>query len=510
MNSKNGFTPTARQNATLRHRAIHRGRTSARQGGAMAVIFGVVMIPLLGFCALAIDVGMVHNRGAEMKNLAETIALSAARNLNGTASGVDNAMTAAQAIASTFKYKNYTSTISWSAASVRFSDSPDRNGTWLDSSAARAAPKRIYYIKVDTGEFADAGTVFPAIMPVLSSQFSVLNISTDAVAGRTGMEVAPLAICVMADQPATSRNNAAGYDELVEYGFRRGVAYDLMQLNPVGTTPLNFVVNPLAMPGTAGNAADMTGSAIEPWACSGTISIPRVTGDAIAVKSPFPLGELYHQLNSRFDAYDVPPCTSHGAPPDYNVKAYDYTKIPGAFPWFAAAPTGQTAAKSTVGGRLQTVADLSPAYLATAGIPPADFGPVWTYARAAKFSAYTAGALEPSTGYATFDTTSWPSLYGGQTVNKYPSLLSTTGTPYKPGSGNNLAYPASAHRPGLRDRRVLNVPLLSCATAPTNSADVVAIGRFFMTVPATASVLAAEFAGVMPLERIEGYVGLFK
>ena len=83
------------------------------------MIFGVMMIPLLGFCALAIDVGTVHNRGAEMKNLAETIALSASRNLNGTPSGVDNAMSAAQTIASTFKYKNYTLAISWSPTSVR-------------------------------------------------------------------------------------------------------------------------------------------------------------------------------------------------------------------------------------------------------------------------------------------------------------------------------------------------------------------------------------------------------
>ncbi len=493
----------------LRGRAPKPGLPSARQDGAIAVIFAVMVIPLLGFCALAIDIGAVHNRGAEMKGLAETIAMSAARNLNGTAGGVDNAMSAAQSIASTYKYKNYTTAISWSATALRFSKSPDRSGSWMDAAAAKAAPGRIFYVKVDTSEFADAGAVYPALMQVLNAQLATLNISTDAVAGRTGMEVTPLAICAMSDQAASSRSNAAGYEELVEYGFRRGIAYDLMQLNPTGTTPLNFVVNPLAIPGSAGNASDTSSSAIEPYVCSGTIGIPRVTGDAIAVASPFPLGAMYQQLNSRFDQYNATPCNSHGAPPDYNIKAYDYTKIPGTFPWFAAAPSGQTAAKSVVGGRLQTVADLSPAYLATAGIPPADYGPVWTYAKAVKFSAYKAGSLEPTTGYATFDTPAWPTLYGGQVVNKYPSVISTTGTPYKPGSGNNLALPATAHRPGLRDRRVLNVPLLSCASAPTSSATVLAIGRFFMTVPATSSVLAAEFAGVVPLERIEGFVGLF-
>ena len=495
--------------AMLRQRAMHPPRPRPRQGGAIAVVFAVMLVPMLGFCALAIDIGAVHNRGAEMKNLAETIAMSAARNLNGTEGGVDNAMTAAQSIAATFRFRNHSTAISWSATSVRFSNSPDRGGNWMDAAAAKAAPGRIFYVKVDTAEFVDAGTVYPALMQVLSAQFAALNISTDAIAGRTGMAVTPLAICAMSEQPATLRSNGGAYDELVEYGFRRGVGYDLMQLNPTGTTPLSFVVNPLALPGSAGNPADMNSAALEPYVCSGTVGIPRVTGDAIAVTSPFPLAALYQQLNARFDQYGAAACTFNGAPPDYNVKGYDYTKIPATFPWFAAAPSGQTAAKSLAGGRLQTVADLPPAYLATAGIPPADFGPVWTYAKAVKFSAYTAGSPEPAAGYATFDTPAWPVLYGGQVVNKYPSALSSTGTPYKPGSGNNLALPASAHRPGLRDRRVLNVPLLSCATAPASSARVLAIGRFFMTVPATPSMLAAEFAGVIPLERIEGYVGLF-
>src|SRR5450830_679397 len=485
MHSMENLKPANLERAMLRCRSGHPGHLYTRQGGAIAVIFAVMVIPLLGFCALAIDIGTVHNRGAEMKNLAETIAMSAAKNLNGTAGGVDNAMTAAQSIASTFKFRNYSTSINWSSAAVRFSNSPDRGGNWMDAAAAKAAPGRIFYVKVDTAEFADAGTIYPAIMPVLNPQLAALNISTDAIAGRTGMEITPLAICAMSEQPATLRSNGGAYDELVEYGFRRGVGYDLMQLNPTGTTPLSFVVNPLALPGSAGNPADMSSAALEPYVCSGTVGIPRVTGDAIAVTSPFPLAALYQQLNARFDQYGAAACTFNGAPPDYNVKGYDYTKIPATFPWFAAAPSGQTAAKSLAGGRLQTVADLPPAYLATAGIP------------------------EPAAGYATFDTPAWPVLYGGQVVNKYPSALSSTGTPYKPGSGNNLALPASAHRPGLRDRRVLNVPLLSCATAPASSARVLAIGRFFMTVPATPSMLAAEFAGVIPLERIEGYVGLF-
>jgi hypothetical protein len=65
----------------------------------------------------------------------------------------------------------------------------------------------------------------------------------------------------------------------------------------------------------------------------------------------------------------------------------------------------------------------------------------------------------------------------------------------------------STNFPGVPLRRVLNVPLLECPAAGTPG-KVVAIGRFFMTVPADSKGIYAEFAGVTLQEEISGSVEL--
>jgi Flp pilus assembly protein TadG len=494
-----------------------------RQDGAVAVVFAVALIGLIGICGLALDLAVVYNRKVEMRNVADAAALNAARRLNGTATGINDAVTAAAAAATSLRYQYDRTTIAWSASAIRFSTSPDRNGDWVDAGTAAATAARIFYVKVDTSQLDSAGDVQTMLMPVLNSTFATVTANSDAIAGRTSIDVAPLAVCAMPPNPAlppspaVPRPNSASYVELVEYGFRRGVSYDLMNLNP-GLNPgtvatANFVVNPLAPPGTAGSANDMQPSTVGPYVCTGTLDIPRLAGDTIAVAQPFPLPSLYKQLNSRFDQYEDGLCNFHAAPPDINIKSFISTLsiVP---PWMKT-PTVQTAVCN--GGKaavpcttptdvmkLQTIADLPPP-----GGTAAQYGPVWAYAKAVPFSAYVSGVPEPSpNGYTTFPTASWSTLYGGQTVGvgTYPSGSST---PYKAGSGVNFLAPVAAHKPGAKGRRVLNVPLLDCSVAPGNTATVLAIGRFFMTVPATATSLAAEFAGAVPLQYIDGRVSLF-
>jgi hypothetical protein len=53
------------------------------------------------------------------------------------------------------------------------------------------------------------------------------------------------------------------------------------------------------------------------------------------------------------------------------------------------------------------------------------------------------------------------------------------------------------------------VPLLSCPVAGA-TAQVVAIGRFFMTVPADGSGIYAEFAGVAADTQVSGPVGIYQ
>lgn len=473
---------------------------AARQNGAIAIMFALLLVPTVGICALALDLAMVYNRQAEMHGLAKAVAISAAHRLNGTTAGVENALMDAALTAGSMRYQNHRESIIWSADAIKFSTSADRNGPWLDAGVASSQAAKIFYVKVNTLALSGMGTVNTALARVLSEQLATVTTSSEVIAGRTDIAVAPLAICAMG-QRASQRSNPGNNVELVEYGFRRGVSYDLMKLNPNGTTPLNFLVNPLAPAGSAGNPAGFAVSAVAPYACSGTLGIPGLTGAAISVQSPFPLPQLYRLLNSRFDEYTDSTCTVNAAPPDTNVKAYLYTEVVTPLAWMTTQPDGQSAASSAANNRLETVADMAPASGSAV-----KYGPLWSASKAVAYSTYLASPVEPANGYSAMPLTVWSSLYGGQTAKSgYPPA-----TPYRTGASPNAVKPGTAHGPGVRNRRILNIALLDCSTSPSSSATVVGVGKFFMTVPATETVLAAEFTGTIPYDRIPGNTGLFQ
>lgn len=193
-------------------------------------------------------------------------------------------------------------------------------------------------------------------------------------------------------------------------------------------------------------------------------------------------------------------------PPDYNVKAFDYTQSGGA-PWMVPATGSAAAATTTSRNKLETIADLP---TPPAGTTAGSYGPLWTFAKAAKYPSYAAlETPEPASGYATFSTSDWANLYkSGPSASGYPS----SATPYSATSGSNYKAPRAANLDiSTLQRRVLNVPLLSClVTAGANvPATVLGIGKFFMTVPATATTLIAEFAGVLQEQSISSQVELY-
>jgi Flp pilus assembly protein TadG len=501
----------------IRHGQLSgQGRESVRgqrQDGAVAVVFAVALTGLIGICGLALDLALAYNRQAELRNVADAAALGAARRLNGTASGIDAAVAAAAAVAGSMKYQYNSTTINWSATAITFSTSPDRDGSWVDAGTAAATAERISYVRVDTRQLDGAGDVQTLFMPVLSSAYTTVTTNRDAIAGRTTIDVAPLAICAMSEAPASPRNNPNNPAELVEYGFRRGISYDLMNLNPGPGEPANFVVNPLAPPGTPGSSSDVLPLTVGPYVCTGTLGIPRLADETIAVVQPFPIGSLYKQLNSRFDQYEDNLCHFHAAPPDTNIMSYVVTSPPSTFPWMNIRPDYQTAAPSVTAAKRQTFADLAPPSVSVSDTA-AKYGPVWAYAKAVPYSAYALNVPEPyPNGYTPFLTASWSKLYGGQTVTvtagKYPTGTSGISTPYNAVSGVNFSAPNPVHKPAVKGRRVLNVPLLACPVPPGGSATVLAIGKFFMTVPATKTVLAAEFAGAVQRQNVGAHVELF-
>jgi Flp pilus assembly protein TadG len=498
-------------NCTGHSGSVHaaRGRIryarAGRQHGAFAIMFAVLLLVMLGFWALAIDLGYAYNRKAELHGVAKAVALAAARELNGTGAGVTAAIREAGATAVRFRYE-YRTNFTWSDAAITFGTSPS-GSDWVPAETAKALPIGRYYVKVDTsGLDPAAGEVTTFLIQVLSDSTAPIVVSSRAVAGRSSINTTPLAICAMSTDPASARTNPGAPPailptvELVEYGFRRGVGYDLMQLNPNNTAPAtSFVIDPISQPGASGSASNTSTATVGPFVCTGNMWIPGMKGRTINVSEPFPIGDLYKQLNSRFDQYDDALCDPKGAPPDYNIKQF----LPNAagVGWMSPTPTSQTALSTTEGRKLQTVLDLP----SPGTTPIGKYGPLWAYAKAVRFA-----SNEPTTGYVRFSATDWGSLYlPAPSGSAYPTS-SSANTPYLATTGNNYTSPSASRLSIAKEhRRVLNVPLLSCPSGAGTPGTVLAIGKFFMTAPATVSSISAEFAGVVPEQLLTGQVELY-
>lgn len=505
---------------TQQARRRARGSRPSRQDGAFVIMFVPLLIVMIGFCGLAIDAGLIYNRKVDVYGIAKAAALAAARELNGTPEGIAAARTAARETVEALRYRHYGAgtTVSWSDSALSFSDTPDRNGKWTASASAGASPSTtisgLYFAQVDTAMLDPAiGEVNTVFIKILASQLSSFQVSNSAVAGRTSLSLTPIGICAMSPDAAATRTvtTAAGatLSELVQYGFRRGVSYDLMKLNPIsGTAPLRFAVNPDAARGAAGEAFSVAD--LEPFVCSGSMWVQRVTGRKIRVSelpTATPLASLHAALNTRFDQYGGTLCTPRGAPPDINIKFYAYD-VAGEVKWMSPGSGSRSADPATSRGKVETVADVTdpPA-------SPGQYGPLWAFAKAVRAPSPLT-TPEPANGYAPFATGNWPDLYKlGPTASGYPS---SPPTPYQSGvaSSGNYVAPSAANKPlAVPRRRVLNIPLLECSpTAPAGSntlAVVTGIAKFFMTVPATDEKLIAEFAGIAPEQSLSSQVELF-
>lgn len=484
-----------------------------REHGAFAIMFVPLLLLMIAFCGLALDIGQLYNRKVDLNGIAKAAAQAAARELNGTDAGIANARARAKEIAEGLRYQYFQdgAGFTWNDAALTFGTAPSRSGEWVSAPTGNAPVSALYFAKVDTAWLdSSIGQVNTFMMGLLSTGLITVSLTDSAVAGRTGINVTPLAICAMSPNSAAkitfTSPSGATLNELVQYGFRRGVSYDLMQLNPIGTEPARYLVNPVVAPGADSSSFN---TAIAPqFMCAGTMWVPRVTGGDIRVSSlpsTFPLDSLDIPLNSRFDIYTGGPCDPSGAPPDFNIKSYAYDQA-GAVVWMNPNKGAAAAARAPTLNRLETVADV-------AGPPasPGDFGPLWAFAKAAQ-APTPVDAPEPAGGYATFGTADWPTLYkSGPVVTTYaPS------TPYRStstASGFYAAPRAANLEISTLLRRVLNIPLLSCTPSPPSgdnvSATVLGIGKFFMTRPATKDKLIAEFAGVLPEQSLSGPVELF-
>lgn len=467
-----------------------------RQHGAIAIMFALSVFFLIGFMGLALDISQTYDRKTELQNAADAAALAGAKELKGTAAGIDLAVTKAQAIAAAHKFKFGTS-VALAAAAITFGDSPDlADASWLSISAAKANPSAIFFIKIDTnGADANYGRVNTNFMAVLSSALATTNTSGRAVAGRFALSVAPLGVCALNNNAQQALPHPGLPDELMEFGYRRGMSYDIINVDPLGASANKYLLDPLDI-ATGPNDNGCTPSnnntpTIQPFLCSGTSNIITSLPGYVFANTGMQAA-LNAEFNARFNTGGS--CT---VPPDANIKQYPANVPPGSgtpSDWMTPAPTGQSV--KLVGS--------TPFYLTATPAPPAatanDWGVLWSYNSAVQYAS-------PNTPYTTAN---WPLLYPTTPVptpsaNSYPAP-----SPY--GQSGGTFYQKGA---GSRDRRVLQVAVIDCNSLQKNgkcsTLKVLGVGKFFMSVPSNVPQhLDAEFAGLISEAQLTTEIKLYK
>jgi hypothetical protein len=489
----------------------HFKRAKAGQG-AVAITFAIALPVLLGMIALAIDLGQLYFRQTQLQQAADNLALAVARRLNGTKAGLDSALADAntQGVRSVYGFKG--DNLFWNQSALQLTSSLDQDPIqWKDASSISSDTDAtgLVYAKIDisklTGTGDDPGLLGGFLVKIFdqSGASGVIRTVATAIAGPATVQVTPLAICAL--DPGTAAGtftHTAVVNEKLEYGFRRGVSYNLLDLSPNSTTPQNFLVNPVDPGAGSDNAAHFGASFVKPFFCSGTVALPGLHSNSKIHIQPLTL-DLTDWLNSRFNDYPASTgCTRSAAMPDQDVREY----IGGYTNWYMSTTPGRTATSVNRNSNASRVTYADLAATDTVGTAPtiSDFGPLWVYSRALK------------TNNTTYALTDWSNLYS------YAGVTVPTPNTTKYGSAaSGVVYNASTHRvfisDGVQNRRVLNVPLLNCsAGTPSNPATVLAIGRFFMpakarpaagTVPA---IVPGEFAGLLATESPVAHAALYK
>jgi hypothetical protein len=482
--------------------ARHMRRQRGRERGVFGVLYALLLIPMIGALGFTLDLAFAYTRRAELQSVADAAAMAAARALNGTMGGITAAKNSASSIAQRHNV-SFGTPVVWSDAALRFSDDPDKpDGDWLPVGAVNAANVAgLYFAKVDTTGLGSSHGAVGFVFMRGNGDAGGMAMGARAVAGRTSVQVTPLAVCAIKNVALSSRpvNKPAGVveQELLEYGFRRGVSYNLLGLSPHDTSAKSYLVNPLDYPPSPEMPNHKELWVVRPFVCAGTIAATRLApGTELYVGETFP-PTLANELNSRFNSYVSSTCNSVAAPPDRNIRPYN---LPYFYWWMnAPAAIGGSAAPDLGSSDLLTIAD-RPGVVA--GTTNESYGPLWAFSKAVHYNAGAAGGVG-----APFMKADWEYLYpvaNGVPVASNFSDFSLS--PYTGNSGNHRTPPAI---PGLPQRRVLNVPLLECPVSGS-SAKVLAIGRFLMTGLASATVPAVhgEFGGLAAESDIGGTVAL--
>lgn len=507
-----------------------------QQRGGVAVMTGLlltfVLIPVSG---LVLDLGHLYIVKTELQNLADASALAGGKDLDNTDTGLNKAVATGKALALKNRY-DFGSTLTLQDANFRFASAPD--GPWYTLAQSLGNATGRTFLEVDTRVGGNGGTA-QSINTWLMRIAGISATSTYgwAVAGRFVDTVTPIGICAIDPTRRTDSYNYGTFTEIVEFGFRRGMSYNVFDLGSLGgATSDPYQINPINSPPNACNPVNSSANVTAPFMCVGNSAV-LPTGIGQVYTNTGMTASLAKALNSRFNDYSGgSKCDPATAPPDKNVKEY----LPGA----GEAPAGwqdsgtanlpsQQSVDVVSSGSLDTPKYSLPfeaAYpsVASTRVPtPANYpqhGVMWSYTPAVQADGKT--AITPAQANGTKTTSKMYGSLTGASVDyidaaNYPASIgagftSDYAAPYNQSSGPTFLAPAG--RSGVEDRRILNIVLIDCRTPPVGGAscgvmNVVGIGKFFMQKKADFSgspkKLNVEFTGlVQPVPSSE--VKLYK
>lgn len=475
-----------------------------KQKGAVAIIVALCAVVLFAFMGIALDLARTYNAKTELQNAADAAALAGAKELNQTQAGVTAAINKAIAMAKQHEYA-YTKSVSNSSGSditLKIGECPDDSCMVLASTVTSdtlAVGKT--FLKVETG-LRSLNTYF---MRIAGAAFDTTATFGMAVAGRFVNNVAPIGVCAV-DPNNMSFTSPIG--ELHEFGFRRGVAYNIPELNPIGAAGTPYLLNPVDSPPAGCQPSHSSANFTAPFICSGRSAIVTATPAEVYVNTGGSYGKIEQALNSRFDEFGGgSPCDIGSAPPDANIKEYKCTGAPGTNPGCIKNPTFGSPQDWMEPDPTRETVKVEPVVYPDGSISNkpnpssfGDYGVLWAYNQAKK----------ADVSAAPFATGDWSALYGaGGSATSYP-----TSSPYAQESGNFFAAPSHA---GARNRRVLNIAIIDCRTLGGGGLscakiDVLGVGKFFMLQKAdltgTPKRIETEFAGLIepvPTSEIKLY-----
>jgi hypothetical protein len=303
--------------------ATGRRRDIAGQRGAIAILVGLSIFMLFAFMGLALDLARTYIAKTELQNAADAAALAGAKRLNQTKAGIDNAVNDAIAYAGKNQFGFPRQAVVITAADIMFAPSPD--GPWSTQSEADANPAGLDFIQVNTEArvlstlFMQIGTAF---LPNAIASTSTLGY---AVAGPLLTAITPIGICAI----TTNRTDHYADGELLQYGFRHGMSYDVMRLGPLGNNSVPWLINPVDQNSATCNPNHSSANFTLPFICTGQGSLNFSTqGSGTAIGNTGLSADVLKALNSRFGIYSGSygngQCDPATAPSDANIMQYCY------------------------------------------------------------------------------------------------------------------------------------------------------------------------------------------